>query len=248
MITIDKNSTKEEVLEAVKQDCWTLRHASLELRNNKEIVMEAIRKNANTLQCASDELKNDKTFILEIIKIDGNALQYVSSYLKNDKEVVMEAIKQKAYVLSYASKKIKNDKTFIFEAVQKNGFVLEFASKALQKYFKSNDLFFEKELEDFLELKEWTLLNKDIIIKEYKIINKLSNEDYEKEKLFLLNTTKNRIEIKKIKEDVQNVAKILYNKYVEEFNAKNIKEENIENNEDNIKIEIGNKKNIIKNI
>jgi hypothetical protein len=77
-----------------------------------------------------------------------------------------------------------------------------------------------------LELKDWILLNQTIVIEEYKKINNLSNEDYEKEKLILFDAKNNKIKIKYIKQNVQNIAKELYNKYVEDFNSKNNKKEN----------------------
>ena len=36
---IDENSTKEEVLEAVKKNRYALQYASSQLRNNKEFMM-----------------------------------------------------------------------------------------------------------------------------------------------------------------------------------------------------------------
>ena len=65
MTSINKNSSREEVLKVVKADGWTLEHASDELKNDREIVLEAVNSHGVTLRYASDELKADP----ELIKI-----------------------------------------------------------------------------------------------------------------------------------------------------------------------------------
>ena len=56
---INKNSTRDEVLEAVKQDGDALQYASEELRADREVVMEAVKQNAYALFYASEELQDD---------------------------------------------------------------------------------------------------------------------------------------------------------------------------------------------
>ena len=53
---IDRNSTKEEVLEAIKLDGSALQYASDKLRNDREIVLEATRWNWKPLRYAGDDL------------------------------------------------------------------------------------------------------------------------------------------------------------------------------------------------
>ena len=50
---------KKVVMEAVKQNGWTLQHASKKLRGDKEVVLEAVKQNGWTLQFASEELRGD---------------------------------------------------------------------------------------------------------------------------------------------------------------------------------------------
>jgi len=62
---IDKNSTKEQVLEAVKQAGYALQYASEELRGDHEVVMEAVKENGYVLKYASMQLKEDRDFIVK---------------------------------------------------------------------------------------------------------------------------------------------------------------------------------------
>ena len=49
---IDKNSTKEEVLEAIKGEGVALRDASEELKGDRDVVMAAVRQDGTALQYA----------------------------------------------------------------------------------------------------------------------------------------------------------------------------------------------------
>lgn len=54
---IDKNSTKAEVLEAVKQDGWALEYASEDLRGDRDVVLEAVKQDRLAFCLASVKLK-----------------------------------------------------------------------------------------------------------------------------------------------------------------------------------------------
>ena len=66
---INENSTKEEVLKAVRQYGNTLKYASDKLRNDRDVVLEAVKQDEYTLLWASNELKNNKEFIMLVDKI-----------------------------------------------------------------------------------------------------------------------------------------------------------------------------------
>ncbi len=51
---IDENSTKEEVLEAVRQNGYALRYASSLLRADRKVVMTAVKQNGRALRFASE--------------------------------------------------------------------------------------------------------------------------------------------------------------------------------------------------
>jgi general stress protein YciG len=82
--------------------------------NDKEVLLEAVKQNGYSLQYASEELKNDKEFILEAAQQNGNSLKYASKEFKNDKEVVLEAVKQYRRSLQYASEELQNDKEVVW--------------------------------------------------------------------------------------------------------------------------------------
>jgi len=109
---------KDIVLEAIKNNGYSLEYASDRLKNDREIVLEAIKTDFWALKYASDTLKNDKEIVLEAIK-NGNSLQYASNTLKNDKEIVLEAIKNNGYFLEYASDTLKNDREIVLKSIRK---------------------------------------------------------------------------------------------------------------------------------
>ena len=84
---IDTNSTKAEVLEAVKQWGWNLEHASYALRSDREVVLAAVSRNGLALQFASDELRGDRDVVMAAVKESGRALSYSSRKYKNTKLV-----------------------------------------------------------------------------------------------------------------------------------------------------------------
>jgi len=89
---IDENSTKEEVLEAVRKNAVALSYASKQLQGDPEIVMEAIKQCGCALEDASEEIKSEKRIIMAMVKENGEALMYASKKLKADKEIIAEAI------------------------------------------------------------------------------------------------------------------------------------------------------------
>lgn len=65
---INENSTKREVLEAVKQDGWSLGYASDELRGDKNVVLAAVKNNQTAFDLASEELQKDLDVITELLR------------------------------------------------------------------------------------------------------------------------------------------------------------------------------------
>jgi hypothetical protein len=57
---INKNSTKAEVLKAVKQNWRALEFANEVLRNDREVVLTAVKQDGCALQYSSDELRSDR--------------------------------------------------------------------------------------------------------------------------------------------------------------------------------------------
>jgi len=67
---IDENSTREEVIKAVKRNGHALEYASETLKNDKDIVLETVKQNGYALQYASYKLRNDKEFMRLIDEIE----------------------------------------------------------------------------------------------------------------------------------------------------------------------------------
>jgi hypothetical protein len=65
---INKNSTKAEVLKAVKQDWRALKFASEVLRNDREVVLTAVKQDGYALEYASWKLQNDHDFVVKAAK------------------------------------------------------------------------------------------------------------------------------------------------------------------------------------
>ena len=116
---INKNSTKEQVLEALKQnDYYAFFCASDELRNDKDVALAAVKLNGHSLCDASDDMRGHKEVVLEAVKQNGFALEYASAELQNDRDVVLTAVKQDGQALKYASEELQNDRDFIMESAK----------------------------------------------------------------------------------------------------------------------------------
>ena len=55
---INENSSRDEVLAAVKEVGWALKYASEDLRADKEVVLEAVKQDYRALEYALGDLKN----------------------------------------------------------------------------------------------------------------------------------------------------------------------------------------------
>jgi len=75
--------------------------------STKEEVLKAVKKNGNELKKASDTLKADKVIVLAAVNQNGLALQYASEKLKADEEVVLAAVKQNGLAFEFISEELK---------------------------------------------------------------------------------------------------------------------------------------------
>ena len=73
---IDKNSTKEEVLEAVKQKGSALLYASYELQGDRDVVLEAVQRYGLALMYASEELRADPEIVLAAVRESRHSVRY----------------------------------------------------------------------------------------------------------------------------------------------------------------------------
>ena len=61
--------------------------ANNKIITDREEILEAVRIDGFTLQDADDTLKADREVVLEAVRIDGEALEYASEELQNDPEL-----------------------------------------------------------------------------------------------------------------------------------------------------------------
>ena len=80
---INKQSSREEVLKAVKVSGFFLGFASDEFGSDREIVLNAVKTRGWALIHASFELQGDREIVFEAVKNDGHALRYSSKDLKD---------------------------------------------------------------------------------------------------------------------------------------------------------------------
>jgi hypothetical protein len=77
-------------------------------KSTKEQVLEAVKNHGDALAGASKELKNDREVVLEAVKQDGSALYHASEF-SEDREVVLEALKQNVFAFEYISSSLKSE-------------------------------------------------------------------------------------------------------------------------------------------
>ena len=106
-ITVD--STKDEVLAAVRQNGFQLMYASETLQNDRDIVLAAVSEYGEALEYASETLKDDREIVLAAVRNNGRALEYASETLQNDRDIVLAAVSENNFTLKYASETLQND-------------------------------------------------------------------------------------------------------------------------------------------
>eukprot|EP00929_Paragymnodinium_shiwhaense_P064448 TRINITY_DN32271_c0_g1_i2.p1 TRINITY_DN32271_c0_g1~~TRINITY_DN32271_c0_g1_i2.p1 ORF type:complete len:229 (+),score=56.27 TRINITY_DN32271_c0_g1_i2:107-793(+) len=151
-------SNKSVVLDSVRRNGRSLRHASEEMRADKEVVIAALKNDPASFEYAADCLRADRQFLLEeALLASGWALRtasedlrhdrdvvlafakhwgwswdFVPEALKKDRELTLEAVKLNGWVLKFCPSELQKDREIVVEAVQHEGFALQFASAALR--------------------------------------------------------------------------------------------------------------------
>ena len=88
-------TSRQEVLEKVRQNGFDLSALGTEFRKDRGIVMEAVKQDGVALQFASEELRNNREIVMEAVKQDGLALQFASESLQNDPTITSKTIKNR---------------------------------------------------------------------------------------------------------------------------------------------------------
>ena len=129
---ITHESTREEVLAAVRQDGRELRYVSEEWQGDREVVLAAVMKDGRAFKYALENLRADREFVLTAVQQNGLALEDASPALKADRDVVLAAVKRNGLALEFASEELKGDKDVVTAAVQQYGYALKDASPELK--------------------------------------------------------------------------------------------------------------------
>ena len=133
---INKQSSREEVLKAVKVSGFFLFLASDKFGSDREIVLNAVKTCGWALYKASDELKGDREIVLNAVKckkgFSGVILNTIADNFNDDREVIFEAVRRDGFALRYSSKDLKADREIVLAAVKSDRVALQYASKDLQ--------------------------------------------------------------------------------------------------------------------
>lgn len=115
---ITENSTKEEVLFAVKDNGDLLEQASSVLKNDPDVVLAAISNQPLAIEFASDAIRDNLDIMMKAVEGDGWALEFASERLKNEPRLVLAAIKKDIYAFKYASSDLQQNPDFIIDALK----------------------------------------------------------------------------------------------------------------------------------
>ena len=114
------------VLEAVKQNGFSLQFASQQLRNDVEIVKEATKSEPESLEFASSLLRDDFDLVLNVVRKSKQALVYASPRLRDDEKIVTAAVESYPFSIRFASTRLRNDKSFLNKLISKSPTVTNF--------------------------------------------------------------------------------------------------------------------------
>ncbi|CAM2742722.1 DUF4116 domain-containing protein [Legionella worsleiensis] len=128
---IPEQSTKEEVLAAIKVEPVNYMNANILLQNDREVATALVMSDKWGLLCASEQAKKNKDVVLAAVKRNGCALKFADKSLQEDDEVVLAAVSQNGFALEFAGENQKDNDEIVLKAVQNKGGAIEFASRRL---------------------------------------------------------------------------------------------------------------------
>jgi hypothetical protein len=115
--TLNRFSSKAQVIAVVEADGEALRDADVDLRADKDVVRAAALQLASALAYASGSLRADRELVHEVAARDGRALEHASADLQADKDLVMTAVSQTGSALRHAARALKSDRDVVVAAV-----------------------------------------------------------------------------------------------------------------------------------
>ena len=111
-------SSREAVLEAVRNGGLALQYAHENFKNDPEVVLEAVRQNVDAFKYAHEDLKSDRDFVLAVAREKGAALKYAHERFKKDRDVVLKAVRNHESVLLMIHGTLRTDRGVVLEAVR----------------------------------------------------------------------------------------------------------------------------------
>ena len=161
-ISINKDSTKEEVLKAIKKNPYHLLYANEIYKKDKEVIKAALKNDGRALEYVSNEIKNDEDIIFASITSSKNPNKLENDLLKKNKSFIKKALKNNPYVLLDADKSLKEDKELIQLSINYSfGEILDH----LDSDYKNN-------IQIILDILKLRIIKKKPLDKIYEIINK----------------------------------------------------------------------------
>ncbi|MGR3952374.1 MAG: DUF4116 domain-containing protein [Chlamydia sp.] len=132
ILTPEQRANKKIVLAAVRQDGWSVKHASDQLKGDRDVAIAATSQNAWAIQSLT-AFWEDKLFILPLIKRAPYIIQYVSMRLRRDPDIIRTTLETNALCLKHLHPYDQDTSEWVEIAVQNNGLALQFAGKNCRK-------------------------------------------------------------------------------------------------------------------
>ncbi len=126
ILTPEQRANKKIVLAAVRQDGWSVKHASDQLKGDRDVAIAATIQNPWAIQYLT-AFWEDKKFILPLIKRDPHIIQYVSIRLRRDPDIIRRALETNGLCLKYLHPGDQDTPEWVEIAVRNNGLALQFA-------------------------------------------------------------------------------------------------------------------------
>jgi len=118
-----KTFDREQLLERLQVNPFSLEHAPDDLRDDAEVVLSAIRVNALALGCASDRLRNNRDLVEEAVNLNESALAFASDEILDDADFLIGLVgtKSKVRPLGFASSRLRADPVFVLKVTSHFG-------------------------------------------------------------------------------------------------------------------------------
>ena len=118
---INEQSSREEVLSAVRTHGGQIEYANNKFKEDREIIINALQNWGRALEYLDEKFKKDKDIVLYSLNAPPyDSLDLADETLKRDKYVVMQAIKNNSVNLLSAHKSFLSDRSIVAMALNKD--------------------------------------------------------------------------------------------------------------------------------